>query len=50
MKFEREHYINKLTSSKHNHVIKIVTGFRGRGVQIHLQPLSFKEIKDYLLN
>lgn len=24
----------------------IVTEFRGRGVQIHLQPLSFKEIKD----
>lgn len=24
----------------------IVTEFRGRGVQIHLQPLSFKEIKE----
>jgi hypothetical protein len=25
MKFEREHYIEKLISSKHNHLIKIVT-------------------------
>ena len=25
MKFEREHYIEKLLSSKHNHLIKIVT-------------------------
>ena len=24
----------------------IATEFRGRGVQIHLQPLSFKEIKE----
>ena len=27
MKFEREHYIKKLISSKHNHLIKIVTEF-----------------------
>ena len=31
MEFKREHYIKKLISSKHNHLIKIVTGLRRVG-------------------
>ena len=38
MKFEREHYIEKLISSKHNHLIKIVTL-----VALHLM-LEYKPI------
>ena len=45
MKFEREHYIRKLISSKHNHLIKIVTGLRRVGKSY----LLFNLYKQHLL-
>ena len=45
MRFEREHYINKLISSKHNHLIKIVTGLRRVGKSY----LLFNLYKQHLL-
>ena len=46
MKFEREHYINKLINSKHNHLIKIVTGLRRVGKSY----LLFNLYKQHLLD
>ena len=46
MKFKREHYIEKLISSKHNHLIKIVTGLRRVGKSY----LLFNLYKQHLLN
>ena len=46
MRFEREHYIKKLISSKHNHLIKIVTGLRRVGKSY----LLFKLYKQHLLD
>ena len=46
MKFEREHYIKKLISSKHNHLIKIVTGLRLVGKSY----LLFNLYKQHLLD
>ncbi len=46
MKFEREHYIKKLISSKHNHLIKIVTGLRRVGKSY----LLFNLYKQHLLD
>ena len=46
MKFEREHYIEKLISSKHNHLIKIVTGLRRVGKSY----LLFNLYKQHLLD
>ena len=46
MKFEREHYIRKLISSKHNHLIKIITGLRRVGKSY----LSFNLYKQHLLD
>ena len=46
MKFEREHYIRKLISSKHNHLIKIITGLRRVGKSY----LSFNFYKQHLLD
>mgnify|MGYP000885481229 CR=1 FL=1 len=45
MRFEREHYINKLISSKYNHLIKIVTGLRRVGKSY----LLFNLYKQHLL-
>ncbi len=45
MKFEREYYIEKLISSKHNHLIKIVTGLRRVGKSY----LLFNLYKQHLL-
>ena len=46
MKFEREYYVKKLISSKHNHLIKIVTGLRRVGKSY----LLFNLYKQYLLD
>ena len=46
MKFDREHYIEKLISSKHNHLIKIVTGLRRVGKSY----LLFNLYKQHLLD
>lgn len=46
MKFEREHYIKKLIGSKHNHLVKIVTGLRRVGKSY----LLFKLYKQHLLD
>ena len=46
MKFERKHYIEKLISSKHNHLIKIVTGLRRVGKPY----LLFNLYKQHLLD
>ena len=46
MKFEREHYIKKLISSKHNHLVKIVTGLRRVGKSY----LLFNLYKQHLLD
>ena len=46
MRFEREQYLEKLISSKHNHLIKIVTGLRRVGKSY----LLFNLYKQYLLN
>ena len=46
MRFEREHYIKKLINSKHNHLIKIVTGLRRVGKSY----LLFNLYKQYLLD
>ena len=46
MEFKREHYINKLISSKHNHLIKIVTGLRRVGKSY----LLFNLYKQHLLD
>ena len=45
MRFKREHYIKKLISNKHNHLIKIVTGLRRVGKSY----LLFNLYKQYLL-
>ena len=45
MRFGREHYIKKLISNKHNHLIKIVTGLRRVGKSY----LLFNLYKQYLL-
>ena len=45
MKFKREYYIDKLISSKHNHLIKIVTGLRRVGKSY----LLFNLYKQHLL-
>lgn len=45
MRFEREQYIEKLVASKHNHLIKIVTGLRRVGKSF----LLFNLYKQYLL-
>lgn len=46
MKFEREQYIEKLISSRHNHLIKIVTGLRRVGKSY----LLFNLYKQHLLS
>ena len=46
MKFEREHYIEKLISSKHNHLIKIVTGLRRVGKSYLLLNLYKQHLLD----
>ena len=46
MKFEREYYIERLISSKHNHLIKIVTGLRRVGKSY----LLFNLYKQHLLD
>ncbi|MBO5313930.1 MAG: ATP-binding protein [Bacteroidaceae bacterium] len=46
MKFEREHYIKKLIGSKHNHLVKIVTGLRRVGKSY----LLFNLYKQHLLD
>ena len=46
MKFEREHYIEKLISSKHNHLIKIVTGLRRVGNSYLLLNLYKQHLLD----
>ena len=46
MRFKREHYINRLISSKHNHLIKIVTGLRRVGKSY----LLFNLYKQHLLD
>ena len=46
MKFEREHYIAKLISSKHNHLIKIVTGLRRVGKSYLLLNLYKQHLLD----
>jgi AAA+ ATPase superfamily predicted ATPase len=46
MKFEREHYIEKLLSSKHNHLIKIVTGLRRVGKSYLLLNLYKQHLLD----
>ena len=46
MRFGREHYIKKLISNKHNHLIKIVTGLRRVGKSY----LLFNLYKQYLLD
>lgn len=46
MKFERGHYIKKLISNKHNHLIKIVTGLRRVGKSY----LLFNLYKQHLLD
>ena len=46
MKFKREHYIEKLISSKHNHLVKIVTGLRRVGKSY----LLFNLYKQHLLD
>ena len=45
MRFKREHYIKKLISNNHNHLIKIVTGLRRVGKSY----LLFNLYKQYLL-
>ena len=46
MKFDREHYIEKLISSKHNHLIKIVTGLRRVGKSYLLLNLYKQHLLD----
>jgi predicted AAA+ superfamily ATPase len=46
MKFERKHYIEKLISSKHNHLIKIVTGLRRVGKSYLLLNLYKQHLLD----
>ena len=46
MKFEREYYIEKLISSKHNHLIKIVTGLRRVGKSYLLLNLYKQHLLD----
>ena len=46
MRFKRAHYINRLISSKHNHLIKIVTGLRRVGKSY----LLFNLYKQHLLD
>lgn len=46
MRFEREQYLEKLISSKHNHLIKIVTGLRRVGKSY----LLFNLYKQHLLS
>ena len=46
MRFKRTHYINRLISSKHNHLIKIVTGLRRVGKSY----LLFNLYKQHLLD
>ena len=46
MKFKREHYIEKLISSKHNHLIKIVTGLRRVGKSYLLLNLYKQHLLD----
>ncbi|MDD6784464.1 MAG: ATP-binding protein [Prevotellaceae bacterium] len=46
MKFKRTHYIEKLINSKHNHLIKIVTGLRRVGKSY----LLFNLFKQHLLD
>ncbi len=46
MKFEREHYIEKLISSKHNHLIKIVTGLQHVGKSYLLLNLYKQHLLD----
>lgn len=46
MKFKREYYIEKLISSKHNHLIKIVIGLRRVGKSY----LLFNLYKQHLLD
>ena len=46
MRFKREHYINKLINSKHNHLIKIVTGLRRVGKSYLLFNLYKQNLLD----
>ena len=46
MIFKRERYIDKLISSKHNHLIKIVTGLRRVGKSF----LLFNLYKQHLIS
>ena len=46
MKFEREHHIEKLISSKRNHLIKIVTGLRRVGKSYLLLNLYKQHLLD----
>ena len=46
MKFEREYYIERLISSKHNHLIKIVTGLRRVGKSYLLFNLYKQHLVD----
>ena len=46
MKFEREHYIENLISSKHNHLIKIVIGLRRVGKSYLLLNLYKQHLLD----
>lgn len=44
MIIQRGRYLKKLISWKHTDLIKIVTGIRHSGMEIHIYPLSFSEL------
>lgn len=46
MEIERNYYLKKLISKRHNGLIKIVTGIRRCGKSYLLDPI----FKDYLIN